>query len=92
MKEKVSGTSQLGFIKAISCLTNLISFYNEMSGAVDKGRTMYVVYLSFSKAFGAVSHVTLVAKLVRYGIDKCMKKWMETGWTVTLERLSSATG
>lgn len=74
MKEKVFGTSQLGFIKGISCLTNLISFYNEMSGGVDTGRTMYVVYLAFSKAFGMVSHVTFVAKLVRYGFDKWMRK------------------
>lgn len=87
MKEKVFGTSQLRFIKGISHLTNLISFYNEMSGGVDKGRAMYVVYLAFSKAFGTVSHVTLVAKLVRYGLDKWMRKWMETGWTVTLKRL-----
>lgn len=91
MKEKVFGTSQLGFIKGISCLTNLISFCNEMSGGVDKGRTIDVVYLAFSKAFGTVSHVTPVAKLVRYGLDKWMKKWMETGWTVALERLSSVT-
>lgn len=87
MKEKVFGTSQLRFIKRISHLTNLISFYNEMSGGIDKGRTMYVVYLAFSKAFGTVCHVTLVAKLVRYGLDKWMRKWMDTGWTVTLKRL-----
>ena len=87
MKEKVFGTSQLGFIKGIACLTNLISFYNEMNGGVDKGRTMYVVYLAFSKAFGMIFHVTPVAKLVRYGLDKWMRRWMETGWTVTLKRL-----
>lgn len=41
-----------------------------MSGGVDRGRTMYVVYRAFSKAFGMVSHITLAAKLVRYGFDE----------------------
>lgn len=58
-----------------------------MSGGVDKARTMYVVYLTFSKAFGMVSHITLVVKLVRYGFDEWMRMWMEIGWMVTLKRL-----
>lgn len=78
------GTSQIRFVKGISCLTNLIFFCNEMSGGVDKGGTMYVVYHTFSSAFGMVSHV---AQLVRHGFDQWMKKWMETGWTVILKRL-----
>jgi len=36
-----------GFTKAKSCLTNLINFYNEMTGLVDEGRAVYVVYLNF---------------------------------------------
>lgn len=50
----------VGFMTSISCLTNHIA-YNEMSSGVDKGSTMYVVYLAFSRAFGMVSHITVVA-------------------------------
>lgn len=34
-----------------SCLTNLIAFYGEMTGSVDEGRTVDIVYLDFSMAF-----------------------------------------
>ena len=50
----------VGFMKSISCLTNHIAC-NEISSGVDKGSTMYVVYLAFSRAFGMVSHITVVA-------------------------------
>ena len=40
---------------------------------------MYVVHCAFHKALSMFSHITLVAKLVRYGFDKRMRKWMEAG-------------
>jgi len=49
-EKNVIRTSQRRFTKGKSCLTNLIAFYNGMSGWVDKGRTVDVVYLDFSKA------------------------------------------
>lgn len=38
----------------IECLISLISFYDEMTGLVDEGRAVYIVYLDVSKAFDAV--------------------------------------
>ncbi|PKU40658.1 poly rna polymerase gld2 isoform x1 [Limosa lapponica baueri] len=59
-EKKVIGSSQDGFTRGKSCLANLIAFYNGMTGWVDKGTAVDVVYLDFSKAFDAVSHNILI--------------------------------
>ena len=38
-------------------MTNLISFYDKVMRLVDEGKAVDVVYLDFSKAFDAVSHI-----------------------------------
>ena len=42
----------------------LIAFYDDLNGFMDEGRTVNVVYLNFSKAFGTVSHNILIDKLL----------------------------
>ncbi|RMC15974.1 hypothetical protein DUI87_08181 [Hirundo rustica rustica] len=62
--------SQNGFRRGRSCLTNLITFYDQVTHLVDAGRAVDVVYLGFSKAFDTVSHGRLLDKLAAHGLDK----------------------
>ena len=73
--------SQHGFMKGRSCLTNLISFYDQVTRLVDEGKAVHVIYLDFSKAFDTVSHSILLEKLAAHGLDECTLRWVKkTGW------------
>ncbi|PKU44707.1 rna-directed dna polymerase from mobile element jockey- hypothetical protein [Limosa lapponica baueri] len=76
-EKKATRSSQHEFIKGKSCLTNLIAFYNDVTGWIDEGRVMDVVYLDFSKAFDTVSHSILIGKLRKRGLDEWTVKWIE---------------
>jgi len=41
--KKIIRSIQYGFTKGRSCLTNLINFYDEMTGLVDEGRAVDIV-------------------------------------------------
>ncbi|GAB0207637.1 mitochondrial enolase superfamily member 1 [Grus japonensis] len=76
-EKKVIGSGQHGFTKGKSCLSNLIAFYDGMTGWVDEGRAVDVVYLDFSKAFDTVSHNILIGKLRKCGLDEWTVRWVE---------------
>lgn len=58
--KKMTGSSQYGLRKGKSLPTNWIAFYDEMTGSVNKGRLVDVVYLDVWEAFYAVSHSILI--------------------------------
>ena len=51
IKHKLINPSQHGFLKAKSCLTNLLCFLEEITKWVDDGSPVDVIYLDFQKAF-----------------------------------------
>ncbi|GAB0204482.1 mitochondrial enolase superfamily member 1 [Grus japonensis] len=73
----VMGRGEHGFTKGKSCLINLIAFYNSMTGCVDEGRAVDVVYLDFSKAFDTVSHNIHVSKHRKCGLNERTVRWVE---------------
>ena len=48
-----------------------------MTGWVDEGRAVDVVYLDFSKAFDTVSHNVLLGQLRKCGLDEWSVRWTE---------------
>ena len=76
-EKKVIRISQHGFTKGKSCLTNLIAFYDDMTGWVDEGRAMDVVYLDFGRAFDTISIDILLGKLRKCGLDEWSVRWIE---------------
>ncbi|GAB0203114.1 mitochondrial enolase superfamily member 1 [Grus japonensis] len=60
-----------------SCLTNLIAFYDGVTGWVGDRRAVDIVYLDFSKAFDTVSHNILISKLRKCGLDEWTARWIE---------------
>ena len=75
-----------------SCSANLVAFYDVITGQVDRGRTVDVVYLDFNKAFDTVSHNIFVMKLRKCGIDDWMVRWINNWLTGRARRdvISSA--
>jgi len=58
-------------------VVSLIAFYDGVTGWVDEGRAVDVVYLDFSKAFDTVSHNILAGKLRKCGLDEWPVTWIE---------------
>jgi len=56
--------------------TDLIA-HDGMTGWVDEGRAVDVVYLDFSKAFDTVTHNILIRKLGKRGLDEWTVRWIE---------------
>ncbi|CAM5076950.1 unnamed protein product [Eretmochelys imbricata] len=77
-ERKVIRNSQHGFTKGKSCLTNLIAFYDEITGFLDEGKAVDVLFLDFSKALDMVSHSILASKLKKYGLDEWTIRWIES--------------
>ena len=60
IKHKLINPSQHGFLKARSCLTHVLCFFEEITKWVDEGSPVDVIYLDFQKAFDKVPHQRLI--------------------------------
>ena len=76
IKHKLINPSQHGFLKAKSCLTNLLCFLEEITKWVDDGSPVDVIYLDFQKAFYKVPHHRLIRKLKSHGMGNSIINWL----------------
>ena len=77
VKHKLINTSEHGFLRAKSCLTNILCFLEEITKWVDDGSPVDVVYLDFQKAFNKVPHQFFLFKLETHGIGNDVNNWMK---------------
>ena len=61
IKHTLLNSSQYGFLKARSCLTNMLwFFFEEITKWIDEGSPVDIMYLDFQKAFDKVPHQRLL--------------------------------
>jgi tetrahydromethanopterin S-methyltransferase subunit G len=69
--------SQHGFMPGRSCTTNLVVYLDSLTEAKDKGKSVDIIYLDFSKAFDKVPHQRLLKKLRAKGVSEEISGWIE---------------
>jgi len=74
-------------MKGRSFLTNLISFFDQVTHLVDEGKAVDVIYLDFSEAFNTVPHSILLEKLAAHGLDGCILCWIKNWMNGRAQRL-----
>ena len=87
IKHKLINPSQHGFLKAKSCLTNLLCFLEEITKWVDDGSPVDVIYLDFQEAFDKVPHQRLISMLKSHGMGNRFINWIEQWLTDRRQRL-----
>jgi len=60
-----------------------------MTGLVDEGRAVDIVYLDFRTAFDTITQQILIEKLIKYGLDEqpISLWWIETWLKAWAERV-----
>ena len=49
VRHKLLNSSQHGFLKAISCLTNMLCFFEEITKWIGEGESVDIIYLDFRR-------------------------------------------
>ena len=68
VRHKLLNSSQHGFLKARSCLTNMLCILEVITKWINEGSPVDIIYLDFHKASDKVPHQRLLLKLKFLGI------------------------
>jgi hypothetical protein len=74
---KLIKSTQHGFTKGKSCLSNLLQFFEEVTKELDAGNPIDLVYLDFAKAFDKVPFMRLFRKIESHGIGGHVLNWIK---------------
>lgn len=77
VKSRIS-TSQHGFFKGRSVVTNLLEFTSSSINSIEDGKQMDVVYTDFSKAFDLINHRIILKKLANFGVQSSVLNWFKS--------------
>ena len=69
-------SSQHGFVRSKSCLTNLLETVDIITAGLNEGKNVDVVYMDYAKAFDKVPHKRLIYKVSKYGISPMICQWI----------------
>jgi hypothetical protein len=68
-------SSQHGFLKGRSTVTNLVLLNDFITESMEEGSQVDVVYTDYSKAFDRIDHLLLISKLQLAGIRGDLLRW-----------------
>jgi len=69
-------SSQHGFRRGYSCVTNLLAFLDKVTSYRDAKESIDIIFLDFAKAFDKVPHNRLMSKIIAHGIDGRVARWI----------------
>ena len=70
--------NQHGFRSGRSCLTQMLSHFDDVLLGLTNNKDTDAIYLDYAKAFDKVDHRLLLAKLHRYGFSSQMISWVKS--------------
>ena len=68
--------NQHGFRSGRSCVSQLLSHYNNIMEGLENGHDVDVIYLDFAKAFDKVHHGILIRKLQKLNVSGKILAWL----------------
>ena len=77
-ENELFNSSQHGFRRRRSCLSQLLSHFENIIGRLEADDNVDVIYLDFSKAFDKVDHIILLKKLELLGISGKLLIWIKS--------------
>ena len=75
-RNKLIIPSQHGFMRGRSCASNLLSFLEKVTAAVDSGEAVDIIFLDFGKAFDKVPVERLLKKVWAHCIRGQLFNWI----------------
>ena len=77
LEHKLLYKFQSGFVSGHSTSHQLIELYHQIYIALENGQIAVAVFCDISKAFDRLWHKGLIEKLISYGINGKLLKWLK---------------